>query len=42
MAADDTLARVVEGMGNRSIDPYSAAEVVLENMLENKARTTEL
>lgn len=38
MAGDDTLTRVVEGMGSRSIDPYSAAEVVLQDMLGNRAR----
>lgn len=41
MAADDTLTRVVEGMGSRSIDPYSAAEVVLEDMLGNGARPSD-
>lgn len=35
MAADNTLATVVEGMGNNSIDPYSAAEEVLLKMLAN-------
>lgn len=38
MAGDDTLTRVVEGMGSRSIDPYSAAGVVLQDMLGNRAR----
>jgi len=41
MAADDTLTKVVEGMGSRSIDPYSAAEVVLEDMLGNGARPSD-
>jgi LAO/AO transport system kinase len=29
MAADGTLQRVVDGMGNHTVDPYSAAEQVL-------------
>jgi LAO/AO transport system kinase len=33
MAADATLDRIVTGMGNRSIDPYSAAEQVLARMM---------
>jgi LAO/AO transport system kinase len=33
MAADATLERVVSGMGTRTIDPYSAAEQVLKDML---------
>jgi len=33
MAADATLDRVVSGMGNRTIDPYSAAEQVLSEMI---------
>jgi LAO/AO transport system kinase len=32
MAADATLDRVVTGMGNHTIDPYSAAEQVLSKM----------
>ncbi|MBC7962547.1 MAG: methylmalonyl Co-A mutase-associated GTPase MeaB [Steroidobacteraceae bacterium] len=36
MAADDTLAKVVEGMGNNGSDPYSAAEDVLSKMLGNR------
>jgi LAO/AO transport system kinase len=33
MAADDTLDRVLTGMGSRTTDPYSAAEQVLKGML---------
>lgn len=33
MAADATLERVVTGMGDRTIDPYSAAERVLSDMM---------
>ena len=33
MASDNTLERVVSGMGNRTIDPYSAAEKVLAEMV---------
>ncbi|MBK5276206.1 MAG: methylmalonyl Co-A mutase-associated GTPase MeaB [Desulfuromonadales bacterium] len=33
MATDATLDRILTGMGNRTIDPYSAAEQVLEGML---------
>jgi len=33
MAADATLEGVLAGMGNRTIDPYSAAENVLKRML---------
>lgn len=33
MAADATLDRVVAGMGDRTIDPYSAAEQVLSEMM---------
>jgi LAO/AO transport system kinase len=33
MAADATLERVVTGMGNRTIEPYSAAEEVLNGMM---------
>ena len=33
MAADETLDRVLAGMVNRTVDPYSAAEKVLKGML---------
>ena len=33
MATDNTLDRVLAGMGTRTVDPYSAAEQVLEGML---------
>jgi LAO/AO transport system kinase len=33
MVADDTLNTVVNGMGDRTIDPYSAAELVLSRMM---------
>jgi len=33
MASDNTLERVVSGMGNHTIDPYSAAEKVLAEMV---------
>ena len=33
IAAEGTLDNVVEGMGNRTIDPYSAAEQVLTRMI---------
>jgi LAO/AO transport system kinase len=36
MAADDTLDRVVAGMVNRDIDPYSAAEQVLTKMMGDR------
>jgi LAO/AO transport system kinase len=36
MAADDTLDRVVAGMINRDIDPYSAAEQVLTKMMGDR------
>jgi len=35
MAQDGTLARVVTGMGDGSIDPYSAAEQVIGEMMAN-------
>ncbi|MDU0459701.1 MAG: methylmalonyl Co-A mutase-associated GTPase MeaB [Geobacteraceae bacterium] len=38
MAADNGMARIVEGMGNNSIDPYSAAEDVLSKMLKESIR----
>jgi LAO/AO transport system kinase len=36
MAAENTLNNVVDGMGNRSIDPYSAAELVLTRMIGDR------
>ena len=33
MGRDNTLARVVDGMGNGNIDPYSAAEDVITGMV---------
>ena len=36
MATDNTLDRVVSGMGCRSIDPYSAAEQVLAQMMGDR------
>jgi len=36
METDGTLDTVVSGMGNRSIDPYSAAERVLTRMMGNR------
>jgi len=36
MAEDATLDRIVSGMGNRSIDPYSAAEQVLADMMGDR------
>ena len=36
MATDATLDRVVTGMGDRSIDPYSAAEQVLARMMGDR------
>lgn len=33
MAAEDTLDTVVDGMGSHTIDPYSAAELVLTRMM---------
>jgi LAO/AO transport system kinase len=36
MAADGTLETVVQGMGNHSIDPYSAAERVLNGMVTDR------
>ena len=36
MAADNTLGRVVSGMGNHTIDPYSAAEKVLAEMVGDR------
>ena len=41
MAADNSMARIVEGMGNNSIDPYSAAEDVLSQMLADTNRGTD-
>ncbi len=40
MAADNSMDRIVEGMGNNSIDPYSAAEDVLSKMLTDTVRRT--
>jgi LAO/AO transport system kinase len=36
MAADATLDRVVSGMGDNTIDPYSAAEQVLTGMMGDR------
>ena len=36
MATDATLARIVTGMGDRTIDPYSAAEQVLSDMMGDR------
>jgi hypothetical protein len=36
MAPDATLDRVVTGMGDHTIDPYSAAEQVLAGMMGNR------
>jgi hypothetical protein len=36
MAADATLEKVVTGMGNRTIEPYSAAEEVLNGMMGDR------
>lgn len=36
MATDDTLGTVVDGMGNNTIDPYSAAERVLTRMMGDR------
>jgi len=36
MATDTTLDRIVTGMGDRTIDPYSAAEQVLSDMMGDR------
>jgi LAO/AO transport system kinase len=36
MAAEDTLSVVVDGMGKHTVDPYSAAELVLEKMMGDR------
>ena len=36
MATDATLARIVTGMGDRTIDPYSAVEQVLSDMMGDR------
>jgi hypothetical protein len=36
MATDGTLDRIVAGMGDRTVDPYSAVEQVLARMMGDR------